>query len=300
MIRPFFAAAHSTCSRSEVGGCLPRRSPARFSHHERGYAVGLVRGEGTIEVREPKLNRIGEMLPSDEIDMSSDAALLEAAYAQCTLDESAYQAPAPAGEQPETAVPPGTRHPAEDEPGVATGGEIGGSAAWRVRRFGRPGRAEGNCWQGWILRPQSCASWLRDNASDVHVELTIDAVARDEGFDRVKLRNGVVEPLEAGGIHVDVNWHNPARWHRRQRWPRQGGWHRPGDYVKSACSLCRFRATGLVTGPRNTGPELAVPLTGASHAALTRPHMAGTGSVSRAARQVGSPVSQPCAASCTP
>ncbi len=54
-------------------------------------------------------------------------------------------------------------------------------------------------------------SWLRDNASDVHVELTIDAVARDEGFDRVKLRNGVVEPLEEGGIHVDVNWHNPAR-----------------------------------------------------------------------------------------
>jgi hypothetical protein len=47
-------------------------------------------------------------------------------------------------------------------------------------------------------------SWLRDNASDVHVEISIDAVAHDEGFDRVKLRNGVVEPLEEGGTHVEV------------------------------------------------------------------------------------------------
>jgi hypothetical protein len=52
----------------------------------------------------------------------------------------------------------------------------------------------------------------------------------------------------------------------------------PGDYVRSACSLCRFRATGLVTGPRNTGPELAVvPLTEASHAALTPSPYGGDG-----------------------
>ena len=51
----------------------------------------------------------------------------------------------------------------------------------------------------------------------------------------------------------------------------------PGDYVRSACSLCRFRATGLVTGPRNAGPELAVPLTGASHAALTPSPYGGDG-----------------------
>lgn len=51
----------------------------------------------------------------------------------------------------------------------------------------------------------------------------------------------------------------------------------PGDYVRSACSLCRFRATGLVTGPRNTGPELAVSLTGASHVALTPSPYGGDG-----------------------
>lgn len=47
-------------------------------------------------------------------------------------------------------------------------------------------------------------AWLRDNASDVHVEIGIDEVAGDEGFDRVKLRNGVFEPLEEKGTHVEV------------------------------------------------------------------------------------------------
>ena len=47
-------------------------------------------------------------------------------------------------------------------------------------------------------------AWLRDNASDVHVEIGIDAVAGDEGFDRVRLRNGVFEPLEEKGTHVEV------------------------------------------------------------------------------------------------
>jgi hypothetical protein len=44
-----------------------------------GYAVGLVRSDGTTEVRDPKLIRIGEMLPSDEIDLSADDPLTESA-----------------------------------------------------------------------------------------------------------------------------------------------------------------------------------------------------------------------------
>jgi len=73
----------------------------------------------------------------------------------------------------------------------------------------------------------------------------------------------------------------------------------PGDYVRSACSLCQFRATALVTGPRNTGPGLPVPLTGASRAALTPSPYGGDG-ISVQSGEAGSPVSQPCAASCTP
>jgi hypothetical protein len=176
-----------------------------------GYAVGLVHGDGTIEVRDPKLIRIDEMLRSEEIDMSSDAALLEAAYAQRTLDEARAPNTTPAGEQPETAKPGGIGHPTKDEPGVATGTQsVGAAHGGSVDSVGRV-ELKATVGKAGFFDLNRALSWLRDNASDVHVELTIDAVARDEGFDRVKLRNGVVEPLEEGGIHVDVNWHNLAR-----------------------------------------------------------------------------------------
>jgi hypothetical protein len=176
-----------------------------------GYAVGLVPGDGTIEVRDPKLIRIGEMLPSDEIDMSSDAALLEAAYGQRTLDESRAPNTTPAGEQPETAEPAGIGHPTKDEPGVATGTQSAGAPhGGSVDSVGRVG-LKATVGKDGFFDLNRALSWLRDNASYVNVELTIDAVARDEGFDRVKLRNGVVEPLEEGGIHVDINWHNPPK-----------------------------------------------------------------------------------------
>jgi hypothetical protein len=48
-------------------------------------------------------------------------------------------------------------------------------------------------------------AWLRDNAQEVQVGIIIDATAGEEGFDRVKLRNGVIEPLEEGGTHVEIN-----------------------------------------------------------------------------------------------
>jgi hypothetical protein len=176
-----------------------------------GYAVGLVHGDGTIEVRDPKLIRIGEMLPSDEIDMSSDATLLEAAYAQRTLDEARAPNETPAGEQPETAKPAGIGHPTKDEPGAAAGTQSAGAPhGGSVDSVGRV-ELKATVGKAGFFDLNRALAWLRDNASDVRVELTIDAVARDGGFDRVKLRNGVVEPLEEGGIHVDVNWHNPAR-----------------------------------------------------------------------------------------
>jgi hypothetical protein len=87
-----------------------------------GYAVGLVRGDGTTEVRDPKLIRIGEMLPSEEIDMSADAALLEAAYAQHALDQARALSGTPAEEwPPETTRPAGGGLAIRDETGAAAG-----------------------------------------------------------------------------------------------------------------------------------------------------------------------------------
>jgi hypothetical protein len=170
-----------------------------------GYAVGLVHGDGTTEVRDPKLIRIGEMLPSEEIDMSADAALLEAAYAQRTLDEARAPSGTPTGEQaPETAMPASGGPAMKDEPGAAAGTKSAESS--HVGSVDTVGRVELKATVGkaGFFDLNRALAWLRDNASDVRVEISIDAVARDEGFDRVKLRNGVVEPLEEGGTHVEV------------------------------------------------------------------------------------------------
>jgi hypothetical protein len=48
-------------------------------------------------------------------------------------------------------------------------------------------------------------SWLRDNAEDVRVDVSITAAAAEQGFERVRLRNGVIEPREEGSGNVSVD-----------------------------------------------------------------------------------------------
>jgi hypothetical protein len=167
--------------------------------------VGLVRGDDTIEVRDPKLIRIGDMLPSDEIDTSADAALLEADYAQRTLDTARAPSGTPAADgQPERTTPASGEPATTDNAGTTAQTKPAGSP------HGGPadtvGRVELKATIGktGFFDLNRALAWLRDNASDVHVQISIDAIARDEGFDRVKLRNGVVEPLEEGGTQVEV------------------------------------------------------------------------------------------------
>ncbi len=144
-----------------------------------GYAVGLVRGGGTIEVRDPKLIRIGEMLPSEEIDMSADAALLEAAYAQRTPDEARAPSGTPAGKQPpETGMPAGGGLTMKDEPGAAAGTKSAESShGGSVDTVGRV-ELKATVGKDGLFDLSRALAWLRDNASDVHVEISIAAVAR--------------------------------------------------------------------------------------------------------------------------
>ena len=170
-----------------------------------GYAVGLVRGDSTTEVRDPKLIRIGEILPSEEIDMSADAALLEANYAQHLLDAARAPSAKPTGAWHTGLETASTgEHPVSDGSTGATATTSqepsrGGSAdtVARVRVKATVGKA------GFFDLNRAIA-WLRDNAREVQVEIIIDATGHKEGFDRVNLRNGVVEPLEEGGTHVEV------------------------------------------------------------------------------------------------
>jgi Protein of unknown function (DUF499) len=169
-----------------------------------GYAVGLVRGDGITEVRDPKLVRIGEMLPGEEIDLSGDAALLEAGYAQRLLGA----ARAPDGARPEDwhtgPAGAGTEPVATEEPGRTPGTTV--SQPPPGKRADTVGRVEVKATVGkaGFFDLNRALAWLRDNAREVQVEISIEATAPDEGLDRVDLRNGVIEPLEESGAHVEI------------------------------------------------------------------------------------------------
>jgi len=169
-----------------------------------GYAVGLVRGDGTTEVRDPKLVRLGEMLPGEEIDLSGDAALLEAGYAQRLLGA----ADAPDGARPEdwhtlpaaAALEHAVTEGLARTPGTTVSQPPPGKHADTVGRV----EVKATVGKAGFFDLNRALSWLRDNASEVQVEIIIKATAPDEGLDRVDLRNGVIEPLEESGAHVEI------------------------------------------------------------------------------------------------
>ena len=147
----------------------PKQSPTRCSRSRAGYAVGLVRDDDTIEVRDPKLIRIGEMLPSEEIDLSADAALLEADYAQRALEE----ARAPSDSNGRAAAGDGNvrgRRARHEERGPARrGDETGGIVtSGSVDTVGRV-ELKATVGKTGFFDLNRALSWLRDNASDVHV-----------------------------------------------------------------------------------------------------------------------------------
>jgi hypothetical protein len=170
-----------------------------------GYAVGLVMSDDLIEVRDPKLIRIAELLPSEEIDMSADAALLEAVYARRLLDAARTPSAMPTGDEPtgEASSVNGERVVGEKGPAVAgaitSARPSRGGSADAVARLALRATVD----KGGFFELNRALSWLRDNAREVQVEVRIDATGPEEGVDRVKLRNGVVEPLEEAG-DVDV------------------------------------------------------------------------------------------------
>jgi hypothetical protein len=47
---------------------------------------------------------------------------------------------------------------------------------------------------------------MRDESAQVDIEVTLRAVAKGEGYDQVRLRNGVMEPLLEGGAELLGDW----------------------------------------------------------------------------------------------
>jgi hypothetical protein len=45
-------------------------------------------------------------------------------------------------------------------------------------------------------------SWLREESQSLDIEVTVRATPRGDGFDRVRYRNGVREPLDEAGVEA--------------------------------------------------------------------------------------------------
>lgn len=149
------------------------------------YAPGILLTDGELGVRDPKLVRIGEMVPAEEIDIGSEAAILTPEQAaKLTGQPEETEGPGP----PEDKEPEASEVDGEgDRPGPT---ELVHAAALSITVEG-----------GGFFALNRALSWLRENARSVEAEIKVRATS-DEGFDQVRFRNGVIEPIEEGGGDV--------------------------------------------------------------------------------------------------
>ncbi|MEU6158838.1 DUF499 domain-containing protein [Streptomyces sp. NPDC047130] len=174
---------------------------------ELGYAVGLVRGDGSLSPRDPQQVRFGERLLGEEIDLSEDAAILWHDYARECLQSVTEAEPEPenqpkpqpvpgSGQQPPSSpspTPP-SQGPAPASPTSAPG--TGPDDSVRIADI------EAVIGKAGLFDLGRALSWFRDQQGSVRVEIRIHAEGE---FDRVSFRNGCIEPLEeAAAQDLDV------------------------------------------------------------------------------------------------
>ena len=155
------------------------------------YATGIEFGSGEIRIRDPRRVHLGTALDVEEIDLGGDAFLLTpelAATLRAPADQpQAVSAPAPPPIVEGSGRPDASTARASDP---APGQPIH-HVALRARLDGRG-----------LFGLQRALSWLRDEHCDLDVEVTVRASAPSDGLDPVRLRNGVIEPLEEGGAEI--------------------------------------------------------------------------------------------------
>jgi len=154
------------------------------------YASGIVRSGESVTVRDPKLVRFRELLPADEIDLSGDAAILTAELAtSLTVVEPPPAPPGPPDTDQGWSPGPDLGTPAVTPPRPPGPTDRIRNAALRVRLDARG-----------LFGLSRALSWLRERSSAVDVEITVRVLAKDEGFYRNQFTNGVIEPLQEGGV----------------------------------------------------------------------------------------------------
>jgi hypothetical protein len=161
---------------------------------EAGYAIGLVRHGDATSLRAGSLVRLGEHLPTDEIDLSDDSALIWFDYAhelRAGKDDTGDTGPTDQGDR----TPDGEEQP---EPGGDTGETPKPPPADVIRVANLSARVD----RDGIFDLQRALSWLREKAATVSVEIRIHV---EGDLPRTEFRNGVMEPIEEKGHDVTVS-----------------------------------------------------------------------------------------------
>lgn len=160
------------------------------------YVPGARIADGAVEVADPAAIKFGVLPPTAELDLSDTTVLV-------TPHEAARLTPAPATQVPHETpgrvhggpptVPDSVGFPAGTAGASVTPSPTDSihSAALRLRLDGRG-----------LFPLHQALTWLRENGQDLDIEVTVRATPKPEGFDRVRFRNGVLEPLEEGQVDV--------------------------------------------------------------------------------------------------
>jgi hypothetical protein len=174
-----------------------------ISEAKLGYVVGLVSHSDQLAPRDKRQVRFNDRVTYDEIDLSSDAALLWEPYARECVEAPSDTDPV----SPDVPTAPSfianplvAPKPEEDTaaPRQRETGETGNGTSRDIIR-----RADITAV---IARPElfnlgRALSWLREQSGDVRVEIRI--VAEGE-FNAVECRKGLVEPLEEATAEITI------------------------------------------------------------------------------------------------
>lgn len=171
-------------------GAIQQAVAAGLVEGKLGYVVGVEARNGDLAVRDPRLIRQRQLMAPAEIELSADAAVLTDELAAELAGVVLEPAPVPMPPAPLPPINGGGKTGAESPPAVARDlslrARLGGDALYALQR---------------------ALSSLREKSSSMDIELTVRAHSRPEGYDRISLRNGVLEPLLESGVedvHMDL------------------------------------------------------------------------------------------------
>lgn len=157
------------------------------------YVPGFTAEGTTLRTTNPRAVVIGTLLPVGDVDLSESTALVlpELVSVLVPPKEPTGGGPTPPpGEGPNGGGPPGPP-PTPPMPKTPSPTDTIAFAALRLRLNG-----------GGLFGLNRALSWLREESQSLDIEVTVRATPRGDGFDRVRYRNGVREPLDEAGVEA--------------------------------------------------------------------------------------------------